>query len=281
VSGGWRFGLVLAGAWTLALYLVLPMVVVFPVSLTDQRYLSLPQHAPSLQHYANLFANPFWLSSIAQSLVVATISTTLAVTLGTLCAIGCWRLASGAAGFVRLLMILPLVVPAIVHALGFFRMWIDLDLIDSFPGVILAHVITSLPYVVITVSAALANFDLRLEQAARNLGASVGQTIGRVILPNILPGVVTGGVFAFVHAWDEIVVLLFITSRHVYLLPRAIWDGINENVDPTIAAIASLMILLTAGALFLQGLGKRRGEPRAAVAAEEASPLAAGTLPAQ
>jgi len=192
------------------------------------------------------------------------------VSLGTLAAYGCWRLSSRLAGFVRALMLLPLIVPSIVHAVGFFRMWIDLDLLDSFTGVILAHTITSLPYVVITVSASLAGLDVRLEQAARSLGASLAQTLRLVVIPNIMPGVLSGAVFAFVHAWDEVVVLLFITSRHVYLLSRAIWDGVNENVDPTIAAIATLMILLTLGGLLvgrMRGATERSGpEARGAVA---------------
>ncbi len=246
---GWRFGIVLAFAWTILLYLLLPLLVVLPVSVTDQRYLSLPQHALSLQHYEHIFTGNFWLPSIVQSLFVATCSTVFSVALGTLAAYGCWRLASRLASFVRALLLLPLIVPSIVHAIGFFRMWIDLDLLDSFPGVILAHTITSIPYVVITVSASLASLDLRLEQAARSLGASLAQTLRMVIVPNIMPGMLSGAVFAFVHAWDEIVVLLFITSRHVYLLSRAIWDGVNENVDPTIAAIATVMILLTLGGL--------------------------------
>lgn len=267
---GWRFGVVLAIAWTLLIYLVAPLLIVAPVSLTDQRYLSMPQQALSLQHYANIFGDNFWLSSILQSVLVAGISTAAAVLLGTLCAIGCWRLASGASGLVRMIMLLPLIVPGIVHALGFFRMWIDLDLLDSFPGVILAHTITSLPYVVITVSASLANFDVRLEQAARNLGASLTQTVRLVIVPCVMPGVLSGGIFAFVHAWDELIVLLFITSRQVYLLPRAIWNGINENVDPTIAAIATLLIALTFAGLMLERYLRRRAErPRAAMVPTE------------
>lgn len=269
--GNWRFGVLLAIAWTLLVYLVAPLLIVAPVSVTDQRYLSMPQHALSLQHYVNIFGDNFWLSSILQSVLVASVSTVAAVILGTLCAIGCWRLASGASGFVRMIMLLPLIVPGIVHALGFFRMWIDLDLLDSFPGVILAHIVTSLPYVVITVSASLANFDVRLEQAARNLGASLSQTVRMVIVPCVMPGVLSGGIFAFVHAWDELIVLLFITSRQVYLLPRAIWNGINENVDPTIAAIATLLILLTLMALMLERYLRVRAErPRAAPAPVEA-----------
>jgi putative spermidine/putrescine transport system permease protein len=255
---GWRFGVVLALAWTLLFYLVAPLFIVVPVSLTDQRYLSLPQHALSFQHYRNIVGDNFWFSSIWKSFLVSCASTAVATAFGTLAAIGCWRIASRSSELVRALILLPLVVPTIVHALGFYRTWIDLDLLDTYPGVILADIITSLPYVIITVSASLANFDVRLEQAARNLGASVGQTIRLVIVPAIVPGMLSGALFAFVHAWDEIVVLLFITSRNAYLLPRAIWNGINDNVDPTIAAIATMMILVTASALIAERVFRRR-----------------------
>jgi putative spermidine/putrescine transport system permease protein len=265
LRGFWRFGIVLALAWVLLVYLVAPMLVVVPVSLTDQRYLSMPQHALSLQHYRNIFGDNFWLSSIIKSFFVACVSTSIATALGTLASIGCWRIASRTSELLRALILLPLVVPAIVHALGFYRTWIDLNLLDTYPGVILAHVITSLPYVVITVSASLANFDMRLEQAARNLGASVGQTIRLVIVPSIVPGVLSGALFAFVYSWDEIVVLLFITSRRVYLLPRAIWNGINDNLDPTIAAIATLMIALTLAGLLLERFMRARAARKMAV----------------
>jgi putative spermidine/putrescine transport system permease protein len=255
-------GVVLAFAWMVLTFLVAPMLVVVPVSLTDTRYLALPEHGLSLQYYANLFGNEVWLSAIGQSLVVAAASTVAAVVLGTLCAVGCWRIGSRRAEAVRVLMLTPLVVPAIVVALGFYRMWIDLRLLDTFTGVILVNVVTGLPYVVITVSISLANLDPRLEQAARNLGASVGQTVRLVIVPCILPGILSGAIFAFVHAWDELVVLLFITSRRLYLLPRAMWAGINENVDPTIAAVAAVLMLATLGGLLIQrGFRLRTARP--------------------
>ncbi|MBI3708980.1 MAG: ABC transporter permease, partial [Proteobacteria bacterium] len=250
----------------------------FPVSVTDQRYLSLPKHGISFQHYANIVANEFWWSSIVQSVFVASISTAITVVLGTMVTVGCWRLSTRTSELVRALMLLPMIVPSVIHALGFFRMWIDLDLLDTFVGVIATHVITSLPYVVITVSTALANFDVRLEQAARNLGASLGQTMRLVIVPCILPGVVTGGIFAFVHAWDELVVVLFITSRKVYLLPRAIWDGINENVDPTIAAIATLLIAVTLVGVLIERIAKLRVAPKAEDDAAAAASLRPGAV---
>jgi putative spermidine/putrescine transport system permease protein len=235
-----------AMAWAAICFLVLPITVVFPVSLTDKRYLSLPHDAISFEHYANLFASREWLGSIGQSLYIGVVATVLAVVCGTLCAIGCWRLSSRASEAVRALMLLPIVVPTIVYALGIYRFWVDLRLLDTYTGVILVHAVTGIPYVVITVSTALASFDLRLEQAARNLGASRTQTLRRVILPNILPGVVSGTIFAFIHSWDELVVVLFIASRAVFTLPRRIWDGINEHLDPTMAAVATILIAITA-----------------------------------
>ncbi|MCI0549008.1 MAG: ABC transporter permease [Candidatus Rokubacteria bacterium] len=271
-------GVVLALAWMVLTFLVAPMLVVVPVSLTDTRYLALPERGLSLQHYANLVRDEVWLSAIGQSLVVAVVSTVAAVVLGTLCAVGCWRVGSRRAEAVRVLMLTPLVVPAIVVALGFYRMWIDLKLLDTFTGVILVNVVTGLPYVVITVSTSLANLDPRLEQAARNLGASVAQTVRLVIVPCIMPGILAGAIFAFVHAWDELVVLLFITSRRLYLLPRAMWAGINENVDPTIAAVATLLMLATLGGLLIQrGVRLRAARtpaPEAPLPAREPATLA-------
>jgi putative spermidine/putrescine transport system permease protein len=244
--------------WVLLLFLVLPSFVVIPVSFTDRDYLSFPEHAPSLMHYESLWASPEWRQALWQSLVVSLGSAALATLFGTLCAVGCWRIDSRFGSAVRWLMLTPVIVPSIVHALGFYRFWIRLGLIDTFFGVILAHVILGMPFVVITVSASLSNFDRRLEQAGRSLGASTAQVLRRVILPAIRPGVLAGAVFAFVTSWDEIVVLLFITSRNIRLLPRMIWDGINDNIDPAVACVASVMILVTLIALVAERLIRSR-----------------------
>jgi putative spermidine/putrescine transport system permease protein len=275
---GWGYGVILAGAWMVLTFLVAPMTVVMPVSVTDRRYLSFPAEGISFQYYVNLLTNEVWLSAIGQSIVVAVASTVGCVVLGTLCAVGCWRVGSRYSEAVRAFMLVPLIVPSIVYALGFYRMWIDLRLLDTFTGVVLVHVVTGLPYVVITVSTSLANFDPRLEQAARNLGASVAQTLRMVIVPCIMPGILSGAIFAFVHSWDEIVVLLFITSRRLYLLPRAMWAGINENVDPTIAAVATVLMLATLGGLLAERLLRWRaahGSRAAALVAKPEVPRAA------
>ncbi len=261
MTGGYGAGhLAKALAWTTVLYLVLPITIVLPVSLTDQRFLSLPYETLSLRHYANIFASPAWLAAISQSFALAVASTLLAVVAGTLCAVGCWRLSRRASDLVRVLMLLPLIIPSIVYAVGLYRWFGRLDLLDRFLGVALAHAVTAIPYVVITVSAALAAFDARLEQAARGMGASLPQTLRWVILPRIAPGIASGAIFAFIHSWDELVMVLFITSRQVFTLPRKMWDGINENLDPTMAAVAMLLVAFTILLLWLDGaLRRRRG----------------------
>lgn len=238
-------------AWAIVCFLVLPITIVFAVSVTDRPYLSLPRDGVSLQYYRNLLTSQAWLSSILHSLIIAVASTIIATVAGTLCAIGCWRLSNRASNIVRLVMLMPIMVPTIVYALGIYQVWVDLRLIDTYTGVIIAHAVTGMPYVVITVSTALAGFDPRLEQAALNLGASIGQTLRLVIIPNILPGIISGVIFAFIHSWDELVIVLFIAGRGVFTLPRRMWDGINEQLDPTMAAVAAVLILITVSLLFI------------------------------
>ena len=254
-AGGWMFGR--AGAWLVLLFLVLPALIALPVSLTPERYLSMPKDALSLRHYANLFSSDLWVSSIFQSLVIACGAAVLATVLGTLCAVGLWRISTRFSEAIRALLLLPLIIPPIISAMAFYRVWVKLGLLDSYLGMIIAHAILAAPMVLITVSAALANFDPKLEQASRNLGASLPTTLRRVIFPSIRPGIMAGAVFAFILSWDEIVVTLFIAKFRVFTLPRRMWDGIRENTDPTVAAAAVVLIVVTLTALLLSVLLSR------------------------
>jgi putative spermidine/putrescine transport system permease protein len=259
---GWFFGACLAAAWMVLTFLVMPTLVVVPVSLTDQSFLALPREGLSFQYYRNLVTSEVWYEAAGQSLLVAASSTIIIIVVGTLCSIGCWRIATRSSELALAFMLTPLMVPSIVNALGFYRVWIDLGLLDTFIGVVIVDVVTGLPYLIITVSTSLANFDSRLELAARGLGASPTQIVWRVIVPCIVPGILSGSIFAFIHCWDEIVVLLFITSRKLYLLPRALWDALNWGSDPTIAAIATILMLFTLVALVVEQSLRRRAPRR-------------------
>ncbi|HVJ42999.1 MAG TPA: ABC transporter permease [Dongiaceae bacterium] len=231
--------------WLGALFLLLPSFVIIPISFTTHHYLSLPDEGLSLQHYRNLFSNPLWLGAIGQSLLIAILSSLLAVVTGTMGAIGLWRLASRFSDALRNVMLLPLIVPPIISALAFYKAWVKLGLLDSYAGIVIAHAILAVPYVVITVTTSLSNFDPKLEQAARNLGASAWTAMRLIIVPVIKPGILSGAVLAFLASWDEIVVTLFISSQRIMTLPKAIWNGIRDNIDPTVAAVGSLVILIT------------------------------------
>lgn len=248
------------GAWVLLLFLVTPALIAIPVSLTPKRFLSMPKGELSLKHFEKLFTSPDWLSSFAQSATIAISTAILATVLGTLCAIGLWRVSSKYSELVRAFLLLPLIIPQIISAMAFYRLWIPLGLLDSYLGLILAHTILATPMVLITVSASLANFDPTLEQASKNLGASNWTTMRRVILPSVRPGVFAGALFAFILSWDEIVVTLFISKFSVYTLPRRMWNGIRENTDPTVAAAAVVLIAITLIAFIVSVILSRRRE---------------------
>ena len=127
LSRGMTFGL----AWTVVLFLVMPIFVVFPVSVTDTRYLGMPEKGVSLQHFAKLATSGDWLGSIWHSITIAGVTTALCVVTGTLCSIGLWRLATRLSEGVRTIMLLPIVIPSIVYSLGVYKLFIDLDLLDS------------------------------------------------------------------------------------------------------------------------------------------------------
>ncbi len=236
---------VTASSWIVMAFLILPMTMVLPLSLTDRPYLSLPQHGLSLSHYASMLGSSAWLGAFGQSAIIGLCSTGIAVMAGVMCTVGCWLLGSRSATWIRVVMMLPLIVPSVIYALGIYRFYIKLDLLDTYLGVILAHAVTSIPYVVIPMTAALAGFDAALVTAARGLGANVLQALYMVVLPNVVPGIVSGAILAFMHSWDEIVIVLFIASRAIFTLPRRIWDGINDQLDPTIAAVATTMIVIS------------------------------------
>ncbi len=236
---------IIAAAWLIALFLLLPGLIAIPVALNDSRFIALPHGSLSLRHFEALLSSNAWLASMGQSALIAFAATLLALTIGTACAVGLWRLGGRSAAAIAAIVLAPLILPPVVSALSLYRVWVALGLYDTWLGVVIAHTILALPFVVIAVSTALSMLDPRLEQASRSLGAAPLTTLLRVIVPNIKAGLITAAVFAFIVSWDEIVVTLFVANRVVYTLPRRMWDGMRENVDPTVAAVATLMIALT------------------------------------
>ncbi len=215
---------------------MLPITIVFAVSVTDRSYLSLPHDGLSLQYYRNLLsAAVAWLRASCAASLIAIASTAIAGDRRH--ALRHRLLAASAvapAMPVRMLMLVPIIVPTIVYALGIYQAVGRIcRLIDSFTGVIIAHAVTghSLCGHHRLDRARGLRPKARAGRASTSAPASV-QTLRLVIVPNILPGIISGAIFAFIHSWDELVIVLFIAGRSVFTLPRRIWDGINESLDP-------------------------------------------------
>lgn len=233
------------------IFLLMPLLAIVPVSFTGARYLSMPKGNWSLRHYEALLTNPVWLDSIKLSLGIAVASAAISTVLAVLFGLGLWykrnRFTMALAALVFLPMVMPPVVSAII--LYFFETnlidiapWIGFD---SIGGVILAHVIVATPFALVTFMVSLSQIDRRIDMAARGLGASLWQSIFRVVLPNARFGIISAAFFAFILSWEEISVTLFITSFNVVTLPRQMWNGMRDNVDPAIAAISVILISLT------------------------------------
>ncbi|MBP9907415.1 MAG: ABC transporter permease [Rhodoferax sp.] len=242
------------------LFLLLPILVIMPLSFSSSSFLSYPMPGWSLQWYDNLFSSEEWARATRNSFIVAPLATVLATVLGTMAAVGLARVNFWGKGALMSLLIAPMVVPIVVVGVSTYLFFAKLGLNDSYLGLVLVHAALGAPFVLTTVLATLQSFNENLIRASLSLGAGHLETFFRVTLPIIAPGVISGALFAFATSFDEVVVTLFIAGPQQVTLPRQMFTGIRENINPTIAAVATLLIIFTT-ALML-GLEWLRGRRR-------------------
>ncbi|MNO68269.1 putative 2-aminoethylphosphonate transport system permease protein PhnU [compost metagenome] len=246
------------------IFMLFPLLAVIPVSFTSKRFLSMPNGNWSLRHYEALLGSPEWLSSISQSLIVATATCVIATALAVSFSLGIWYLRSRLATLLIGLVLLPMAIPPMISAMVLYFMETTVSKFapalgyDTLFGLTIAHIVMVVPYGVVTMLVALSQLDRRIELAARNLGASLGQTTFMVVLPNLKLGIASTALLCFALSWEEIAVTLFVTSTEVNTLPRQIWSGLRDNIDPAVAAISVLLIGLTLVALIGRMLAQRR-----------------------
>ena len=242
------------------LFLVAPIAAIVPLSFSAGSFLDYPLPGLSLRWYAEFFSSQFWLPSLWNSVFVGSVSTLLAMGLGTLAAIGLWRTKFFGHRVALAIIAAPMIVPEIIMAVGMYFAFAPLELTNSFSGIILAHTALASPFVVITVLATLSGFDRTLIRAASNLGANPVVAFYRVMLPLILPGVVSGGVFAFAVSFDEVIAVLILGGPGQRTLPRQMFDGINQNISLTITAAAALLIVMSVALMGCVEMLRRRSE---------------------
>jgi putative spermidine/putrescine transport system permease protein len=227
------------------LFLVLPNFVVIPLSFSPALYLEFPPRALSLRWYQDYFARQEWVAATVTSFEVGILVTLCSVSLGSLAAYGLARGRFPGRNFLNSLIISPMVVPTLVIAVAIYKLYSDLKLIGTLTGFVLAHTVLATPFVVIIISATLRGIDPQVEYAAMSLGASRLTTLRRVVFPLVLPGLLSAGLFAFLISFDELLIALFISSPTLVTLPKKIWDGIRTEINPTIAAVSTLLVLLS------------------------------------
>src|SRR5215475_12407276 len=232
------------------LYLVFPILVVIPLSFSAGTYLSFPPPGFSVRWYANFFNRTDWLEAASLSLWVGAAVMLLATALGAPAALALVRSDFRGKNFLIGFIISPLIAPVIIVAIGVYFFYARLGMVGNPYALVIAHTALAVPFVVVNVSATLQGFDERLEHAAMNLGATPWSTFWQVTFPIIRPGVLAGALFAFISSFDELVVALFVSGSTAVTLPRRMWESIRFEIDPTIAAVSTILIVLT-GALFL------------------------------
>lgn len=223
-------------------FLIAPLIAILPLAFTSSTFLTYPVPGWSLRWFEELATAPVWRLAILNSLIIGLGTAATATVLGTLAALGLrgqsWFIATP----VRTLFLLPMVVPAVVLGVGMQLLFVRIGIASSYVGVIVAHTIVALPFVIVSVSSALAGIDRRVELAAASLGASPPTVFRKVTLPLAMPGVLSGAVLAFATSLDEVVLTLFVAGPNQRTLARQMFSTIRENISPAIAAAAFVFI---------------------------------------
>jgi putative spermidine/putrescine transport system permease protein len=236
--------LLAAVAVLILLFLCLPILIVVPMSFSSASSLEFPPPGWSLRWYDAFFADPRWRQAGLTSLLVALASSTLALFLGSLAAYGLARGRFRGQGLLDGNFMAPLIIPQVITAVALYIFFARLGVLGSLPGLILGHTVLGVPYVVLVMTVAVRSFDRRIEQAAMSCGATWGVTLRRIVLPNLAPSAFAAWIFAFIVSFDEVIVTLFIAGPYE-TIPKRMFNELILQVNPTITAIATLLIGLS------------------------------------
>ena len=247
-SSAWARRLLAAAGVFGLVFLTVPIVIVIPMSFSSARALTFPPPGFSLRWYQAFFGDPRWMDAMWTSTIVALVSSIVALVLGGLAAYGLRRGSFAGRDWAEGNFMAPLIVPTIIVAIALYLGLAKIGLLGSWLGLVVAHTVLNVPLVMMVLGVAIREFDLRIEQVAWSLGASWRYTIARVVLPNLAPSVFAAWIFAFIGSFDEVIVTSFIAGRYE-TVPKKMFNELILEVNPTITAVATLLIALTVLAL--------------------------------
>lgn len=250
----WAFGILVL------VFLCAPLLLIMPISFSAGSFLSYPLPGLSLQWYTKLLDPYPWIFAFRNSLLTALFTTILSVVLGTSAAYGLAMADFRAKKYLIALILAPLAVPVVITGLAMYFFLVSARLYGSLLGLVIAHTTIAVPFVVITVTATLQGLDRSLIRAAASLGCPPVSTFFSITLPLILPGVVAGGIFAFATSFDDVVIALFASTPSMLTLPRQMFSGLRDQLDPTLVAVACLMTIVSVGLMMVVDILQSRAE---------------------
>lgn len=226
-------------------FLILPIFVVVPISFSQSALLQFPPKAWSLRWFDSYFSSSAWIDATIMSFKVGASVMLLSVLLAIPAAIGITRGSFRGRAVIQAILLSPLIVPVIIIAVALYYAFSLFRLNGTYAGLVLGHTVLALPYATVVITASLERMDPRLEQVAVSLGAHPFRAFYRVTLPLIRSGVAVAAFFAFLTSFDEVVMAIFITGPQTLTLPKKMWDGIRFELDPTIAAVSTVLVLFS------------------------------------
>lgn len=239
----YRVALYLVSGFIL-LFLIMPSLIVIIISFNPSSYLDFPPDGLSFRWYKEFFTSRAWTSAFWVSVKVAAATSVLATLLGLPTSFALVRYQFPGKTFLYGLIVSPLVLPLIVIAISVYFWFAKLNMIGTYYGLILAHTMVGLPIFVVVVTSVLKNFDQNLEKAAMSLGARPLRTFWEITMPIIRPSVISGSLFAFIMSFDELIITIFICGNTV-TIPKRMWDSVRYEIEPTLAAVSTIIIAIS------------------------------------
>lgn len=227
-------------------FIIVPIIIVIPMSFASDANLTFPPTGYSLQWYKEFFADERWFIALRTSFIVAIASSTLSIILGVFAAYGLTRSRFRGQNIVLANMMAPMILPQIITAVGLYLFFAKIGIVGTIPGLIIGHAVLSAPFVILIMTLGIASVDLRIEQAARSLGANWLTAFLKVIFPNIIPSVISAWFFAFIVSFDELIVTIFLAGRHI-TVPKKMFDDLMIKINPVITVVSTFLIALTIG----------------------------------
>ncbi len=240
------------------MFLLLPIAMMFPLSLEPGTMLRFPPQGVSLHWYSDYLKDGAWIASTILSFQVALGAALLATVAGTFAAVGLAQASPFVRNAALLILMSPLFLPTVVAAVAIYGVYAALRLVGTPLGLVAAHAVLTIPFVLLNVQSALAGAPRALDEAAMSLGAGPVAAFWQIKVPLIRRGIAAGAIFSFLISFDEVVIAKFLSGTQAVTLPKRMLDGIFYEMTPMLAAISVLLVLMNA-ALALLALALVRG----------------------